>query len=136
MRVFHYRLAVGDSGSLDLGAHSVRHVFNGNWEWLQEDASVLFETLQRDVWFERSMGAPVFTTPEIKLDDPGLGHNWRINWHKHAKIIENSLWTYCRDLGLLKVNAMRVSAWTSDGKVRIALPVFPRASGASCMDKC
>jgi hypothetical protein len=133
-RLFHYRLDVGDSGSSDpgnAGAHSVRHVFNGNEECLQGDASELFETLQRDVRLERSIGTSVFATPQIELDDPALERGiWRSIWYRQAaEIVENALRTYCRDLGPLKVWALRVSAWISDGKVRIAPPPPP-----SCLE--
>ena len=119
MRLYHYRLRDSDSGSLNLGMCSVRHVFNGNREWLQEEASALFEMLQRDVRFERSIGALAFTGPQIELDDPAPRDDWHTKWHK---IVENSLRTYCHELGPLTVGAMRMSAWVSDGKVRIALP--------------
>ena len=130
-RLFHYHLAVGDSslsaapsnlGPSDAGAgaHSVRHVFTGNREWLQGDASELFETLQRDVLIERSIGASVFATPQVEWDDPVPGSNRRRIWNQQASFIENAMRTYCRDLGPLKVQALRVYAWISDGKVRMS----------------
>ena len=130
-RLFHYHLVVDDSGcSSDFGgagAHSVRHVFNGNREWLQGDASALFEKLQRDVRIERNIGTSEFVIPQIKLDDSSLGRgNCGSIWYRQAaEIVENALATYYRDLGPLKVWAVRVSAWISDGKVRIAPLPFP-----------
>ncbi|KAH9053244.1 hypothetical protein EDB87DRAFT_278365 [Lactarius vividus] len=121
-RLFHYHLDSGPSvipsnllpsgGTVD-----VRHVFNGNRELLQGDASALFETLQRDVRIERSIGTSVFVTPQIESgDDPALGRNGQSVWDQQAAFIENALNTYCRDLGPLKVRALRVHAWISVGK--------------------
>lgn len=142
-RLYHYHLAVGDSGpsaapsnnrpsgsGADAHAHShefsVRHMFNGNREQLQGDASALFETLQRDVRIERSIGTLVFATPRIESrDDPALGRNGRGIWDQQAAFIESALSTYCRDLGPLKVRALRVHAWISNGKVRIPARASP-----------
>ncbi len=140
-RLFHYHLAVGDSGpsagpsnlrpsgagaDAHAHAHSVRHVFNGNRELLQGDASALFETLQRDVRIERSIGASAFATPQIESgDDPALGCNGRSVWDQQAAFVESALNTYCRDLGPLKVRALRVHAWISDGKVRTPARASP-----------
>ncbi|KAH8993009.1 hypothetical protein EDB92DRAFT_522646 [Lactarius akahatsu] len=126
-RLFHYHLAVYDSGpsvtpsnvlsSGSAGTVDVRHVFNGNRDLLQGDASALFETLQRDVRIERSIGTSVFVTPPIKSgDDPALGRNGQSVWDQQAAFIESALSTYCRDLGPLKVRALRVHAWISVGK--------------------
>ncbi|KAH9018000.1 hypothetical protein EDB84DRAFT_663186 [Lactarius hengduanensis] len=135
-RLFHYHLAVYDSSPLvtpsnllpsgGAGTVDVRHVFNGNRELLQGDASALFETLQRDVRIERSIGTSVFVTPRIESgDDPALGRNGQSVWDQQAAFIESALSTYCRDLGPLKVRALRVHAWISVGKVRTP-PVVPR----------
>ncbi|KAI9440990.1 hypothetical protein H4582DRAFT_1940796 [Lactarius indigo] len=126
-RLFHYHLAPRDSGpsaapwnllpSGNAGTVDVRHMFNGNRELLQGDASALFETLQRDVRIERSIGASAFVTPQIESgDDPALGRNGRCVWDQQAAFIEGALSTYCRDLGTLKVQALRVHAWISVGK--------------------
>ncbi|KAH8997097.1 hypothetical protein EDB86DRAFT_924465 [Lactarius hatsudake] len=127
-RLFHYHLVVYDSGpsvapsnllpSGGAGTVDVRHVFNGNRELLlQGDASALFETLQRDVRIERSIGSSAFVTPRIESgDDPALGRNGQSVWDQQAAFIESALGTYCRDLGPLKVRALRVHAWISVGK--------------------
>lgn len=132
--LFQYHMTGGDFVSVpsvgpsdlppDAGAdthkHSVRHVFNGERAPLQEDASALFETLQRDVRIERSIGASVFTTPLIESrDDPALGPNGPNVWDQQRAFIEKALGAYCRDLGPLKVKAWRVHAWSSGGKVRM-----------------
>jgi hypothetical protein len=92
--LYHYRLAIDDStpsaypsilhpscAGADTHAHSVRHVFNGNKESLQGDASALFETLQRDVPIERSISSSVFATPLIESrDDPALGRDGPSAW--------------------------------------------------------
>jgi len=136
-RLFHYHLASGDSGALLASAStsanrsnvktdplSVRHIFNGNRAPLQANASALFETLQRDVRIERSIGATVFSTPVFESgDDPALRRNGRGMWDRQAEIIEGALSAYCRDLGPLKVHSLRIHAWISDGKVR--LPARP-----------
>jgi hypothetical protein len=130
-RLFRYYLAtptlVGDHGTSAAPDHrfdvsdnglSVRHIFNGNRAPLQAGASALFETLQRDVRIERSIGATIFTTPLIKSgDDPALGPNGRDVWVQQAGFIESALRTYCCDLGPLRVRAWRIHAWISDGKV-------------------
>jgi hypothetical protein len=122
--LFHYHLAVGDSGpsaGADADAHtqSVRHVFTGNKELLQADASALFETLQRDVRIKRNIGASAFTTPQIDFGDYlALGRNGHRVWDQQAALIESALSRYCHHLGPLKVRALRVRAWISDGKVR------------------
>lgn len=141
--LFHYRLTVGDFGlsaapsnlgpsgaGADADAHEVRHVFTGNRELLQEDASELFKTLQRDVRIERSIGASEFATPQIEWDGFELGSNRRRIWIQQASFIENALRRYCCDLGPLRVQALRVYAWISDGKVRMP----PCASWASHTD--
>jgi hypothetical protein len=131
-RLFHYHLASGVSGALVASAStstnrsnvetnplSVRHIFNGNRAPLQASASALFETLQSDVRIERSIGATVFSTPVFESgDDPALRRNGRGMWDLQAGIIEGALSAYCRDLGPLKVNSLRIHAWISDGKVR------------------
>lgn len=133
-RLFHYHLASGDSGSLIASAStstsanrsnvetnplSVRHIFNGNRAPLQASASALFETLQRNVRIERSIGATVFSTPVFESgDDPALHGNGRDVWDLQAGIIEGALNAYCCDLGPLKVHSLRIHAWISDGKVR------------------
>ena len=138
-RLFHYHLAgstlAGDHGNSaapncrsDVGANgpSVRHIFNGNRAPLQASASALFETLQRDVRIERSIGATVFATPLIESgDDPALGRNARSVWNQLAGSIESALRTYCCNLGPLRVHAWRIHAWISDGKVcRRARPLL------------
>ena len=145
-RLFHYDLVVIDSGtsavplnlhpsSSGAGAdmheheheHSVRHLFNGNMEPLQRDASALFETLQRDVRIERSIGASVFAIPQIESGDYlALGPNGRSIWDQQVAFIERRLSMYCSALGPLKVRALRVHAWISDGKVR---------TPPSCLDR-
>jgi hypothetical protein len=146
-RLFHYHLASGDSGALMASAStsvnrfnvetnplSVRHIFNGNRAPLQARASALFETLQRDVRIERSIGATVFSTAVFESgDDPALRRNGRVMWDLQAGIIEGALSAYCRDLGPLKVHSLRIHAWISDGKVRPLLgpahslhPLFAR----------
>ena len=98
---------------------SVRHIFNGNSTPLQASASELFETLQRDVRIERSIGATVFSTPVFESrDDPALYRNGHNMWDLQARIIEGALRAYCCDLGALRVQSSRIYAWTSDGKVR------------------
>jgi hypothetical protein len=126
--LFLYHLAAGDSGAdADAHPHSVRHVFNGNKDLLQQDATALFETLQRDVRIERCIGASSFSTPQIESgDDPVLGRNGRSIWDQQVAVIESALSKYCHDLGPLKVRALRVHAWVSDGKVR---------TPPSCSDK-
>ena len=130
-RLFHYHLASGDSGALiassstsanlsnvETNPLSVRHIFNGNRAPLQTTASALFETLQRDVRIERSIGATVFSTPVFESgDDPALRHNGRSLWDLQAGIIEGALGAYCSDLVPLKVHSLRIHAWISDGKV-------------------
>jgi hypothetical protein len=130
-RLFRYHLAAptpaGDHGTsaapdcrFHVGADGlfVRHIFNGNRASLQAGASALFETLQRDVRIERSIGATLFTTPLIESgDDPALGRNGRKVWDQQAGFIESALRTYCCDLGPLRVRAWRIYAWVSDGKV-------------------
>jgi hypothetical protein len=132
-RLFLYNLAVGDSVSsavpsilhssgarADPHVRSVRHVFNGNRESLQKHATALFETLQRDVRIERSIGASVFTTPLIEYrNDPVLGRDGPSVWDLQAEIIEKALVTYCCDLGPLRGRSLRVFAWCSGGKVRM-----------------
>ncbi|KAN0135955.1 hypothetical protein V8E53_006116 [Lactarius tabidus] len=124
-RLFQYHLAAGDAplilnpsgAGVDTHAHSVRHVFNGNIVALQGVASVLFETLQRHVRIERSIGSSVFTTPLIESrNDPALGHHEHNVWGQQADFIEGALHTYCCDLGPLKVRSLRVHAWSSGGK--------------------
>ncbi|KAF8268847.1 hypothetical protein EI94DRAFT_1096771 [Lactarius quietus] len=126
-RLFPYHLTVDDSGSSvvpNAGAdghshtHSVYHVFNGNISLLQEDASLLFETLQRDVRIERSMGTSVFATPLIDSGNAAtaLGRNGRSIWDQQAALIDGALGRYCRELGPLKVSTLRVYAWSSYGK--------------------
>lgn len=131
-RLFHYHLTSGDSGALMASAStsanrsnvetnplSVRHIFNSNRAPLQASASALFETLQRDVRIERSIGATVFSTPLFESgDDPALRRNGRGMWDQQAGIIESALSAYCRDLGPLKVHSLRIHAWISDGKSR------------------
>lgn len=137
-RLFQYHLASGDSGSLiaststsanrsnvETNPLSVRHIFNGNRVPLQASASALFETLQRNVRIERSIGATLFSTPVFESgDDPALHSNGRDVWDLQAGIIEGALNAYCRDLGPLKVHSLRIHAWISDGKVR-PLPARP-----------
>ena len=138
--LFHYHMAIGDSGpslapsifhpsgagaDVHTHTHSVRHVFNGNKELLQVGASALFETLQRDVRIERRIGASAFATPQIESgDDPALGPNGRGIWDQQVAVIEGALSSYCADLGPLKVRALRVHAWISDGKVRTPCAVM------------
>lgn len=131
-RLFHYHLASGNSRTLvasaststnrpyvESGPLSVRHIFNGNRAPLQARASALFETLQRDVRIERSIGATVFSTAVFESgDDPALRRNGSVMWDLQAGIIEGALSAYCRDLGPLKVHSLRINAWISDGKVR------------------
>ncbi len=133
-RLFRYHLASGDSGasmaststsanrsSVETNPLSVRHIFNGNRAQLQASASVLFETLQRDIRIERSIGATMFSTPVFESgDDPALRHNGRSMWGLQAGIIEGALGAYCSDMGPLKVHSLRIHAWISDGKVRPA----------------
>jgi len=108
------RSIVDDSNSL-----SVRHIFNGNRARLQAGASALFETLQRDVPIERSIGSTVFSTPLFESgDDHALPRNGRGVWNQQAEIIEGALRAYCCDLGPLRVHSLRIHAWISDGKVR------------------
>ena len=103
-----------DSNSL-----SVRHIFNGNRASLQAGASALFETLQRDVRIERSIGATAFSTPLFESgDDPALSCNGRRAWDQQSGIIEGAMTAYCRYLGPLRVRSLRIHAWISDGKVR------------------
>jgi hypothetical protein len=129
-RLFLYYLALGDSipsaapsilhPSGAGTAHSVRHVFNGNNESLQGDASALFENLQRDVRIERNIGASVFTTPLIECrNDPALGRRGHSVWDLQVSIIGRALDKYCCDLGPLRVRSLRVHAWSSSGKVRM-----------------
>jgi hypothetical protein len=146
-RLFHYHLASGDSSALmasastsanrsnvEMNPLSVRHIFNGNRAPLQARASGLFETLQRDVRIERSIGATVFSTAVFESgDDPALRRNGRGMWDLQAGIIEDALSAYCRELGPLKVHSLRIHAWISDGKVRPLLgpahllhPLFAR----------
>ncbi|KAH9166656.1 hypothetical protein EDB89DRAFT_2002227 [Lactarius sanguifluus] len=120
-RLFHYHLAVYDSGpsvtpsnllpSGGPGTVHVRHVFNGNRELLQQgDASALFETLQRDVRIERSIrhcrhSSLHRSNPETT---PRSARNGQSVWDQQAAFIESALSTYCRDLGPLRVRALRV----------------------------
>lgn len=137
-RLFHYHSAApptssGDSSpSVASGSRSiaddpnllsVRHIFNGNRAPLQAGASALFETLQRDVRIERSIGTTVFSTPVFESgDDPALTRNGRSVWDQQAAIIEGALRAYCCGLGPLKVHSLRIHAWVSDGKVRSRHP--------------
>jgi hypothetical protein len=134
-RLFHYHLATptssGDSdassasasasdnrSNVEMNPLSVRHIFNGNRAPLQASASALFETLQRDLRIERSIGATAFSTPVFESrDDPALNRNGRNMWDLQAGIIEGALRTYCCDLGPLRVHSFRIHAWISDGKV-------------------
>ena len=103
-----------DSNSL-----SVRHIFNGNRASLQAGASALFETLQRDVRIERSVGATTFSTPLFESgDDPALSCSGRRAWDQQAGMIEGAMRAYCCYLGPLRVHSTRIHAWISDGKVR------------------
>jgi len=133
-RLFHYHLASPDSSGIsgapmcsddgsivDPSSLSVRHIFNGNRAPLQAGASVLFETLQRDVRIERSIGSTGFSTPPFESgDDPVLRLNGRSLWDQQTGIIENTLSKYCGDLGTLRVCSLRIHAWISDGKVRLS----------------
>ena len=111
-----------DSNSL-----SVRHIFNGNRAPLQAGASTLFETLQRDVRIERSIGAAVFSTPLFESgDDPALSHNGRDVWDQQVGVIEGAMRAHC-DLGPLKVHSLRIHAWISDGKVSHTVLAFGAA---------
>ena len=147
-RLFHYHLASSGSDALMASGStlanrsnvktnplSVRHIFNGNKAPLQTRASALFESLQRDVRIERSIGATVFSTPEFKSgDDPALRGNGRGMWNLQAGIIEGALSAYCRDLGPLKVRSLRIHAWISDGKVRpMPGPAWPLTAPAFCL---
>ena len=118
-RLYWYQLAaVGDSCASPAPL-SARHVFNGNRELLQRDASALFEMLQRDVLIERRIGVSVFATPQIEIGSySALGPSGHRIWDQQATLIESALSRYCHDLGPLKVQALRVQAWVSDGKVR------------------
>lgn len=133
--LFRYHLATpiasGDSGAsmglasasnnhsnVETNPLSVRHIFNGNRAPLQASASELFETLQRDVRIERSIGATVFSTVFESRDGPAFCRNRRSIWDLQAGIIEGALKAYCCDLGALKMQSSRIHAWTSDGKVR------------------
>jgi len=130
-RLFHYHLVAATptlsddstSGSRsivdDSNSPSVHHIFNGNRAPLQAGASALFETLQRDVPIERSIGTTVFSTPLFESgDDPALPRNGRGVWNQQADIIEGALRAYCCDLGPLRVHSLRIHAWISDGKHR------------------
>ena len=136
-RLFQYHLAIptasGDSGTsitlastsdnrsnVETNPLSVRHIFNGNRAPLQASASELFETLQRDVRIERSIGATVFSTVFESRDDPALRRNGCSIWDLQAGVIEGALRRYCCDLGALKMQSLRIHAWTSDGKVRLS----------------
>ena len=138
-RLFHYNLAAATptlsddpSAPVASGSHSivddsnslsVRHIFNGNRAPLQAGASALFETLQRDVPIERSIGSTVFSTPLFESgDDPALPCNGRGVWNQQAEIIEGALRAYCCDLGTLRVHSLRIHTWISDGKVRPRRP--------------
>jgi hypothetical protein len=142
-RLFHYHLAAAtptlsddSSASIASGSRSivddsnslsVRHIFNGNRAPLQAGASALFETLQRDVPIERSIGSTVFSTPLFESgDDPALPRNGRGVWNQQADIIEGALRAYCCDVGPLRVHSLRIHSWISDGKVRTR-----RRSGAN-----
>jgi hypothetical protein len=134
-RLFHYHLATSTIGASVASASnnrfntetnplSVRHIFNGNRAPLQASASALFETLQRDVRIERSIGTTAFSTPVFESgDDPALGRNGRSMWGLQAEIIEGALRTYCCDLGSLRVHTLRIHAWISDSKVRPLGPI-------------
>jgi hypothetical protein len=143
-RLFHYYLAIstssgasGVSGApmasasasdnrpdVEMNHLSVRHIFNGNRAPLQASASALFETLQRDVRIERSIGGTVFSTPVFESrDDLALCRNGRGMWDLQAGIIEGALKAYCCDLGPLRVHSLRIHAWISDGKVRTPGPI-------------
>lgn len=136
-RLFHYHLAtphlasptspgnscasmaLAPASNVETNPLSVRHIFNGNRAPLQASASALFETLQRDVRIERSIGATAFSTSVFESgDDPALRPNGRSMWDIQAGIIEGALRTYCCDLGPLGVHSLRIHAWISDGKVR------------------
>jgi len=132
-RLFHYHLASpavssGISGApvssdegpiVDTSPLSVRHIFNGNITPLQAGASVLFETLQRDVRIERNIGSTGFSTPLFESgDDPMLRLNGHSLWEQQTGIVENALNKYCGDLGALRVCSLRIHAWISDGKHR------------------
>ena len=134
-RLFHYHLASpavssGISGApvssdggpiVDTSPLSVRHIFNGNITPLQAGASVLFETLQRDVRIERNIGSTGFSTPLFESgDDPMLRLNGHSLWEQQTGIVENALNKYCGDLGALRVCSLRIHAWISDGKVRLS----------------
>ncbi|KAI0277464.1 hypothetical protein BGY98DRAFT_1097419 [Russula aff. rugulosa BPL654] len=78
--------------NVEMNPLSVRHIFNGNRAPLQARASALFETLQRDVRIERSIGATVFSTAVFESgDDPALRRNGRGMWDLQAGIIEDAL---------------------------------------------
>jgi hypothetical protein len=117
----------GDDDDDDSNTLSVRHIFNGNRALLQAGASALFETLQRDVRIERSIGATAFSTPLFESgDDPALSCNGRCAWDQQAGIIEGAMRAYCSRLGPLSVHSLRIHAWISDGKVTPP----PRFSGS------
>ncbi|KAI0041834.1 hypothetical protein FA95DRAFT_650231 [Auriscalpium vulgare] len=119
-------------GSLEAWHLFAWHLFTCNDYGLQEDASALFEGIQRHVRLKRQLAGACFSSEiAVSTDAPPEGDGLALCAGQIKNFVESRLSAYLEELGSLRVQKIIARAYVNAGKCRE--PYRAQIEGGACL---